>query len=276
VQRKFLIGVVAVSLSAYIPASAQQIAPQTASSSMLSAGLLSGEGSVANPSVRTPASATRPRILGVALGVTVGTLGVGAEAAVPLAEHFNLRGGANFFSYSDTLSSSGVNYTGTLRLRSGEAELDWFPWARGFHISPGVLLYNGNQLTGAALIPGGDTFTLNDTTYMSDPSDPVHGSGSVKFTKAAPKLTIGWGNLLPRSGRRFAFPFEVGFAYQGDPKVALDFIGTACDASGQNCVPIATDPTTQANVAAQEKKVENDATYARFYPILSTGFSFRF
>ena len=275
-QRKPWIGLLAVSLFVSISAGAQRVTPATGSSSLLSAGVLSGAGAPAGGPPAASSVSSRPHVRGVALGVTVGTLGIGAEAAVPLSEHLNLRGGMNFFSYSDTLTSSGVNYTGSLRFRSAEAELDWFPWARSFHISPGALLYNGNQLTGNALIPGGDTFTLNSVTYMSDPADPVHGSGSVKFDKAAPKLTIGWGNLLPRSRRRFAFPFEAGFAYAGTPKVALDFIGTACDASGRNCVPIATDPTTQANVAAQQKKIEHDASYARFYPILTTGFSYRF
>lgn len=213
---------------------------------------------------------------GLGIGVKVGLLGVGVEAATPLSRMLNLRGGANFFSYSDTFTSDGITYDASLRFRSGEASIDWFPWGRGFHISGGALIYNGNQIAGSVLVPGGQTFTLNSVTYMSSTTDPVTGAGSVTFTKAAPRLTIGWGNMLPRSGRHVSVPFELGFAYVGDPKVALNLTGTVCDPSGANCQTIASDPSVQANVAAQQQKIANDAADARFYPILSIGVAFSF
>lgn len=214
---------------------------------------------------------------GLALGVKVGLLGIGVEAATPLAGHLNLRGGANFFSYTDNLTSDGIHYDGNLRFRSAEASLDWFPFAGRFHISPGALLYNGNQITGNAAVPGGDSFTLNNVTYISSTTDPVMGTGSVKFNKAAPKLTAGFGNMLPRSGRHFSMPLEVGFAYEGDPKAALNLAGTVCypDTPGA-CETIASDPAVQANIAAQQQKIANDASPARFYPILSLGFAVSF
>lgn len=266
----------AVLLSASTSAArAQRVSAPSGSSSLLTPAVPDSAPAPA-AAFTPPPTISQPGYGGVGIGVSLGTLGIGFEGAVPLTPHFNIRGGGHFFNYNDTLSSSGVNYTGSLQFRSAEAELDWFPWAKSFHISPGALLYNGNHLSGHALIPAGDTFTLNHTTYMSSASDPVHGAGSVDFAKAAPKLTVGWGNLLPRNGRHFSFPFEAGFAYEGDPRVALSFTGTACDANGQGCEPIATDPTTQANVAAQQAKVTRDARMARFYPILSSGFAVRF
>ena len=109
---------------------------------------------------------------------------MGAEAATPLGWRFNLRGGANFFSYTDNLTSDGISYNANLRFRSAETSLDWFPKAGGFHISPGALLYNGNQVTGNANVPSGKTFTLNNTTYTSSATDPVTGNASLTFTKA--------------------------------------------------------------------------------------------
>ena len=213
---------------------------------------------------------------GFAIGVKVGTLGPGVEVATPLSRTLNLRAGANYFSYADTFTSDGINYNATLRLLSGEASLDWFPWAKGFHISGGAVVYNGNQLTGTSDVPGGHTFTLNSVTYDSDPADPVTGTGSLLFNKAAPKVTIGWGNMLPRSGRHISVPFELGFAYVGDPKVALDLTGSVCDSTGANCRTITSDPTVQANVTAQQQKLQNDANPARFYPILSLGLAWAF
>lgn len=215
---------------------------------------------------------------GLALGAQIGILGIGFEAATPLASRLNLSGGANFFNYNDTLTNDGISYNANLHFRSVTAGVDWYPWARSFHISPGALLYNGNQLTANAAVPAGSTFTLNNYTYTSSATDPVSGTGSLKFNKAAPKLTLGWGNMLPRNGRRFSVPFEVGFAYAGAPKTLLNLTGTACyNDQGQNyCSDVATNPMIQANVVAQQQKLANDVAPARFFPILSTGFAYSF
>ena len=208
----------------------------------------------------------------------MGLLGIGVEAATPLSTHLNLRGGGNFFGYTDNLTSNGINYNANLHFRSAEASLDWFPWAKGFHLSPGALLYNGNRITADAAVPAGDTFTLNNYTYTSSTAAPVSGTGSIKFNKAAPKFTVGWGNMLPRSGRRFSVPVEIGFAYFGTPRVALTLNGTACyDYQGQNyCSAVATNPTIQANLMAQQQKISKDVSPARFFPLISTGFAYRF
>jgi hypothetical protein len=250
----------------------QYVADANPSASLPPAGFVGSNGTV--PSA---AAHTRP-FSGLAMGAQVGILGIGFQVATPLASHFNLRGGASFFNYNDALSSDGINYNANLHFRSVETSVDWFPWARSFHISPGALLYNGNQVTANAAVPAGDTFTLNDTTYTSSATDPVRGTGSVKFNKAAPKITVGWGNLLPRSGRHFSVPFEIGFAYVGQPKTVLNLAGNACyNYEGQNyCSDVATNSMIQTNLAAQQQKIANDISPARFFPILSTGFSYSF
>ena len=210
-----------------------------------------------------------------ALGAKIGSLGIGFQAATPLAARLNLSGGASFFGHNDNLGIDGLQYKANLRLRSVEAGLDWFPWS-GFHISPGALLYNGNQVTGSAAVPGGETFTLNDVNYLSSKTDPVSGSGGVQFNKAAPKLTVGFGNMLPRSGRHFSVPVELGFAYLGDPKVALNLKGTACDPNGSGFCQSVTSPEIQANLAAQVRKLHGDVSPARFFPIVSVGFAANF
>jgi hypothetical protein len=254
---------------------------QQSSSSLVSPEVLYGgsPAPAALGAVTIPASATRSGAFsGFGIGAKVGLLGVGLEVATPLSYHVNLRAGGNFFSYSDTLTSDGITYDAALHFRSAEASVDWFPWAKGFHISPGALLYNGNQITGGANVPAGGTFTLNDTTYTSSATNPVTGTGSVTMNKAAPKLTVGWGNLVPRSGHHFNFPVELGFAYIGDPKVAVNLAGTACYTyqGAPYCSNVATNSMIQSNLAAQVQKLNNDAADARFFPILSLGFAYRF
>ena len=211
----------------------------------------------------------------VGIGVKVSTLGAGVEAAIPVFGRLNFRGGFNAMSYGHTFHQDGVPYKGNLSLRSAEASLDWFPFGE-FHVSPGLLLYNGNKITATTTIPGGQSITLNGFTYTSDPNTPLTGSGSVVFWKAAPKLTLGWGNLIPRSGRRWSFLGEVGIAYQGTPRASLAFQGNICDSSGLNCVNAATNPAVQTNIAGEEGKINYNLYPMRFYPIVSLGFGFNF
>ncbi|MGA7524162.1 MAG: hypothetical protein WBW84_17045 [Acidobacteriaceae bacterium] len=274
-MNRLLATVLTLSLCGFAPA----VFAQPGSSSQLTPSLLAGGSADSGGEVYAPSMSSRPMAFStVAVDAKVGVLGIGFEAATPLTQHLNLRAGGNFFTYSDTLTSDGITYNANLRFRSSGASLDYFPWAKGFHISPGALLYNGNQITGNANVPAGQTFTLNGTTYTSSASDPVNGTGSVTFNRAAPKLTVGWGNLVPRSGRHFSVPVELGFAYVGDPKVALNLNGTACypDQGVPYCADVATDPTIHANVVAQQRKLANDAAPARFFPILSAGFAYRF
>jgi hypothetical protein len=211
----------------------------------------------------------------VGIGVKVSTLGAGVEAAIPVFGRLNFRGGFNAMSYGHAFHQDGVPYNGSLSLRSAEASLDWFPFGE-FHVSPGLLLYNGNKITATTVVAGGQSITLNDFTYTSDPNSPLHGSGNVVFWKAAPKLTLGWGDLIPRSGRRWSFLGEVGIAYQGTPRASLAFQGNVCNPSGLNCVNVATDPTVQANITGEQGKISYNLYPLRFYPIVSVGFGFNF
>lgn len=261
-----------------VPASAANASPAESSSLTGTASLTADP--VPSPGVSmTPAASEHSGAFsGFALGVKVGLLGVGVDAATPLNHRLNLSAGTNFFSYSDSLTSDGIPYNANLRFRTAEAGLDWFPFAGGFHISPGALLYNGNQITANANVPGGNSFTLNNQQYTSSASNPVTGNGGITFNKAAPKITVGFGNMIPRSGRHFSFPVELGFAYVGDPKVNLTLAGTACyNYQGQNyCDNVATDSMIQSNLAAQRQKIANDVSPARFYPIFSVGPAFSF
>jgi hypothetical protein len=212
--------------------------------------------------------------LGIAIKASL--LGAGVEAATPLTSRSNLRAGFNIFNYDRGFNKDGVAYAAQLRFRSVEAHYDWFPFAGSFHLSPGVLVYNGNQLAAIASVPGGKTFTLNNTTYSSDAAYPIAGTGKVDFVKVGPMFTVGWGNLLPRNHRHFSVPFEVGVIYTGAPRTALTLGGSACDAAGVNCRSVQTDPTFQANVQAEKDKLNRDMTAFKFYPVISVGFAFNF
>jgi hypothetical protein len=202
------------------------------------------------------------------------TLGPGAEAAFEVTPRINIRGGFNYFNYTTNFNNSGVNYGGTLKFESGEMHLDYFLW-HSIHVSPGVLFSNGSLLSAGLNVPGGSTFTLSGTTYASNPASPIAGTGTLKFNTVAPSILFGIGNLVPHGGHRFSMKFEVGGAYRGNPNIALNFTGSACQQNGTNCTPVATNSMFQSSVAAQQTKFNNDISFLKFYPIVSLGFGFR-
>jgi hypothetical protein len=212
------------------------------------------------------------------VGAYVSPLGIGLGAATSISRSLNLRAAGNFFGYNLSGVTSGVTYHGSLSFRSVQASVDWFPWHRNFHLSPGVLFYNQNSATVHGGISAGQSFTVNNATYYSAASDPVTLYGHVAFRRTSPMFTAGWGNWLPRSREKhFSFPFEIGFAYIGDPPLTLTFTGTVCDTPAQvNCRSINSDPTVQQNIDAQRKKYQNNLDYLRFYPILSAGVTYKF
>ena len=211
----------------------------------------------------------------IGFSVKAGVGGVGFDVATPLSRKFNLRGGATYFDYKMNTSSDGVNYAGTLELGNAGVGIDWFPWAGAFHISPGVVLYNRNNATATANVPAGGTFTLNDQQYTSSQTDPIHGSMLLHMShKAAPSLTVGWGNMIPRAGGHWSVPVEVGVMATNRPALTLSLAGSACQQGV--CQPVMTDPETQKDLAAEQVSLNNSLAPLRFYPIVSVGFSYSF
>ena len=90
-------------------------------------------------------------------------------------------------------------------------------------------------------------------------------------------MTTGWGNMIPRRGGRWSFPFEIGAAFTGAPalKIALTS-GQICDAQGQNCLDVATDASVQQNLAVPGWGSIQDLDALKVYPIVSGGLAYSF
>lgn len=206
------------------------------------------------------------------VGVKVSTLGVGVEVGAGLARNWNARIGGNFFTYNVSES----NAANAIRLQTLEGHIDWFPWGGKFHIGPGVYYSITDPVKAKIAVPGGTTFTLSNTDFVSSPGDPVTGSAAVRVHHVDPAITAGFGNLLPRAaGKHWSVPFEFGVAYEGDPRVPLALQGTACVQSGI-CYNAATDPAVLVPLQQEVHRRENDARWFRFYPLVSLGVGYRF
>lgn len=215
----------------------------------------------------------------VGVDVHAGINGIGADVAFAVASHFNLRLGGQFFSYSTSFQEEGANVNATLRLGGGRASLDWFPFHNGFHVSPMVVFLNQMDVRASVIVPPGQTISLDNGDYRSSDTDPLHGSASIGVWKTSPGLTIGYGNIVPRSGKHFSFPVELGFYYVGQPTLTVAFTGSACDPSEPEplgCQPVQQDPGFQRDLAAFIRRNNNNLSYASFFPIASFGVGYSF
>jgi hypothetical protein len=203
-------------------------------------------------------------------------LGVGGDVGMSLTPLANVRVGANGLSLSRSFQSNGIKYDGTLHYRSVETLVDITPFRDWFHISPGLLLYNGNNITANATVPGGHNFELGNVSFRSSPADPVHGTGKLTVRSTAPMVMFGFGNPIPHH-HRFTIFHDFGILFQGLPKSTLNLTGTACDpVTGLLCRNVATDPFVQAQIIAQQNKINKDTAIVRFYPLASIGLGIRF
>jgi hypothetical protein len=139
------------------------------------------------------------------------------------------------------------------------------------------MIYDGNQGTANASVAAGQSFNLNDVAYYSASSAPVTGTASIAARKVAPEVLIGFGNLLPRNSHHFTANFEAGVAFQGSPNAMLNLSGSACvGGPSLNCSAIASTPAIQANIQAEQTKINNSLAPFKYYPIVRLTFGYKF
>jgi len=240
------------------------------------------------PSLVAP-SDQLPPFSRMSIGAGISPLGIGFQVSTDLSAHLNLRGIGNVFSYSTSLTSNGIPFNASLTLGSGGAMLDYYPFHSGFRLSAGALFANRNGATATANIPGGTSFTINNQTYYSANANsttgatPLAGVGTLTLNATTPSavVTTGWGNHVKRSGH-WDFPFEVGVAFVGTPKIDLALSGWACTDSTQlYCTNIAspTNPIAlefQNNLSAQIAKWNSNISGLETYPVVSFGVAYSF
>jgi len=200
---------------------------------------------------------------GVAIGITGGTLGVGAEIVTSLGHKAKLRLGAHFFgNYSYSSEKSGVPYDLELELRSGLGVLDFHPTGGGFHLSAGAL-YNKSKVDGVAQPSG--TYTIGGVSYTGAEVGTL--AAAARFERElVPYVGMGFGNAVG-DGKRLSLSLDLGVAFQGGPKVVLTTTG-----------PISTDARFQADLAREKAELDaelQDSRY-KYYPVVALRLDYRF
>jgi hypothetical protein len=227
----------------------------------------------------------------IGIGADISPLGIGIKSAVVLNEYFDARLMGNFFSYnSSRFEIEGYNLNANLHLASAAVALDWYPFNSIWRLSPGLLFFNGNQISVTADIIAGTNLTLNNQNFWSANANSVPGatplaaSGVLGLNSIRPAATIsgGFGRFIPRSDRHWSFPSEFGVAFTGAPSIIVNTSGwvctnpalTVCGNLGSPTDPIA----IQFNSALQSQltKWRKDLSVVRVYPIFSYGVVYSF
>jgi len=206
---------------------------------------------------------------------SISSLGFGGQVAKPLARRSDIRGGFNFYSYGTDFTKDGARYAEDVDLRSVNVQYDKYLFG-GLFISGGALVWNGNKGDATVSVDGGKTFALGTKSYISDPSNPVHGSSGVRINKFAPLVTLGYGNLISKG--RIVYSIEGGVAFHGTPDATLSLNGGACIGvpAGLFCQDIGSNAGIQNDVAAQQTKINNDISGYKYYPIVQFMIGYKF
>ena len=194
---------------------------------------------------------------GVTLGPTIGTLGAGAEVGFRAGPYFGVRLDASFLSFDYNRTIDSIPYKFGVNLRSGGPVLDLYPLAGGFHLTAGARINgNGADVTAAP----GSNVTINGNTFT--PAQVGTLTGSLKYNRLAPYLGIGYSG---RATRWLELGLDLGVLYQGKPSVSLA-------ASGQ----FANNATLAADIAQEERTVENRLGFTTWYPVVTFAALFHF
>jgi hypothetical protein len=220
----------------------------------------------------------------VGIGANVSPLGIGIEGAVVLNHYFDGRVMGNFFGFdTNQFEVEGFNVDAKLHMASAAAAIDWYPFGSVWRLSPGVMFFNGNQLSGTGTITPGTSFTLENQTYYSASANavtgatPLIGNGVLSFHRHTPAATasFGFGKFIPRSDRHWSFPSEFGVIFTGSPEININVTGWAClDPHQTQCSNVG-DPKNPIaiefnnNLQGRLDKWRKDLDKVSVYPIFS-------
>ena len=195
----------------------------------------------------------------------VGTFGAGIDVSRMLNEKVALRANINGLRINRNEDLDDISYDATLSLLTVGVLADYYPFETSFRLSGG-LYYNGNKLEGTARPASGETIDLGDNNYIGV-NQIGRVDAKIDFNKVAPYLGVGWGNK-PSSGG-WGFTFDLGVMYQGSPEVYANAVPNASLSQSDK-------DKIAADVEKERKKIEDDASSYKWYPVLMLGVNYTF
>ncbi|KEQ18122.1 hypothetical protein [Endozoicomonas numazuensis] len=191
-------------------------------------------------------------------GLGVSSLGAHIVFTNQMNDQFGLRLQLNGYSGSYEFKENGLTYEGDLKLGTVGVTMDWHPWENDFFVAMGAF-YNGNQLDARAKSQNG-VITINGTAYTTDQIGNLESE--MKFGDVSPYLGAGFMGKIGQSD--FYYGVDLGVLYQGEPDISLK------TSSGSSITGLS------ENLAAEQKRVEDELSSFRWYPVLTLSLHYSF
>lgn len=192
------------------------------------------------------------------VGLAIGTLGGSVSASYRVTSGIGLRATYNNGSYTRNFTERDVNYDATVKLDSFGGLIDLYPTGRAFRITGGVLS-NRNRVEG--ITTDDNVVVINDVRYPSALVGYLTAQATVNRT--SPYAGFGWAS----TGRRVGFAFDVGAAYHGAPKLAVQAHPT---------IPALVPASFYTDLEAERVKAEQDISKYKWHPVVQFGITFGF
>lgn len=177
----------------------------------------------------------------LAVGVSVGTTGIGIDVASPIGSYLAVRAGISFmpnFTYSTDVDvnienlydnapnvPSNIDVEGGMGRTAGELLLNVYPFKSSSFFVCGGAYFGGGKLIKikghsndlAELIAEGGKAGIEIGDYSIPVDKNGNVSGGLKVTSFRPYLGLGFGRAIPKN--RIGFMFELGVQFHNTPKV---------------------------------------------------------
>lgn len=180
----------------------------------------------------------------------LGTNGIGIGYAASVSDAWAVRGQINALpkqSFSGDVGDFGSNSKLTIDISWSSVQLlgDWYPGDGGFRVSGG-LVFNNNKIniSGTGDV-NGKSATVDAEIKMSD--------------TVAPYVGIGY-STRPKAAKGLGFNYDLGVMFQ-NPKSTLNATGGG---------------VTQADIDAQNAKVQDAINKLKVMPVFGIGVSYAF
>ncbi len=189
---------------------------------------------------------------------TVGTQGLGIEAAYKINDYFAVRGGPNYMQWSDNPTLSALTYNYDLDFFNVGALIDIHPFKNAFRVSTGG--FYGQKKIDFTSTPAGPT-QIGNAVYSASQIGTIRGE--VEGEDFTPYFGVGYTRKWME---------DDNFFFDADLGVTFDSIQTNLRATGT----AATEAGFQADLVRERRKINNFFDLIETYPVIRLGVGYKF